>query len=45
MGVALIWSAIGLTLVAVYFTYLFRSMSGKVEANSEGAYSHRDSTA
>jgi cytochrome d ubiquinol oxidase subunit II len=38
MNVALIWCTIGLILLAGYFTYLFRSMSGKVEADSEGAY-------
>jgi len=31
MGVALIWWLIGIALVACYFTYLFRSMRGKVE--------------
>ncbi len=38
MNVALIWCTIGLILVAGYFTYLFRSMLGKVEVDSEGAY-------
>jgi cytochrome bd ubiquinol oxidase subunit II len=38
MDVALIWWAIGLTLVAGYFVYLFRFMRGKVGSDSEGAY-------
>jgi cytochrome d ubiquinol oxidase subunit II len=32
MGVALTWWIIGIALIACYFTYLFRSMRGKVEA-------------
>ena len=38
MDVALIWCAIGLTLVTGYFVYLFRYMRGKVGAESEGEY-------
>jgi cytochrome bd ubiquinol oxidase subunit II len=38
MNVALIWCTIGLILVAGYFTYLFRSIAGKAETDSEGAY-------
>jgi cytochrome bd-type quinol oxidase subunit 2 len=33
MGVALVWWADGMALVACYFTYLFRSMRGKVGAD------------
>jgi cytochrome bd ubiquinol oxidase subunit II len=35
MNVALIWCAIGLTLVAGYFMYVFRSIGGKVQVDSE----------
>jgi cytochrome d ubiquinol oxidase subunit II len=38
MGVALIWWIIGIALVACYFTYLFRSMRGKVGAESAPSY-------
>jgi cytochrome d ubiquinol oxidase subunit II len=34
MAVALTWWAVGMVLVAGYFTYLFRSMGGKVGAGS-----------
>jgi cytochrome d ubiquinol oxidase subunit II len=34
MGVALAWWVVGITLVAGYFTYLFRSMRGKVGAET-----------
>ena len=37
MNVALVWCIIGLVLVAGYFTYLFRSLSGKVGADFEAA--------
>jgi cytochrome bd ubiquinol oxidase subunit II len=37
MSVALIWCTIGLILAAIYFTYLFRSMGGKVETDAERA--------
>jgi cytochrome d ubiquinol oxidase subunit II len=38
MGVALAWWAVGITLVAGYFTYLFRSMRGKVGAETGAGY-------
>ena len=38
MGVALIWWAVGIALVAGYFTYLFRSMRGKVGAEPAPSY-------
>ena len=38
MGVALTWWAVGIALVAGYFTYLFRSMRGKVGADSGAGY-------
>ena len=38
MGVALTWWAIGIVLVAGYFTYLFRSMRGKVGVDSSAGY-------
>ena len=34
MGVALAWWTVGIALVAGYFTYLFRSMRGKVAADT-----------
>jgi cytochrome d ubiquinol oxidase subunit II len=37
MNVALIWCAIGFTLVAGYFTCLFWSLARKVEVDSDGA--------
>jgi cytochrome d ubiquinol oxidase subunit II len=39
MGVALAWWVVGITLAAGYFTYLFRSMRGKVEAETGAGYS------
>jgi cytochrome bd ubiquinol oxidase subunit II len=38
LSVALTWWTVGIALVAVYFTFLFRWMRGKVGAESEGAY-------
>jgi cytochrome d ubiquinol oxidase subunit II len=38
MAVALAWWVVGTTLVAGYFTYLFRSMRGKVVAESGAGY-------
>ncbi len=38
LGVALTWWAVGICLVAGYFSYLFRSMHGKVGANEEKTY-------
>jgi hypothetical protein len=38
MGVPLAWWAVGIVLVAGYFTDLFRSMKGKVAADTEAAY-------
>ena len=38
LSVALTWWTVGIALVAVYFTFLFRWMRGKVGADSEGAY-------
>jgi cytochrome d ubiquinol oxidase subunit II len=34
LGVALVWWAVGIVLVAGYFTHLFRSMRGKVRPDS-----------
>ena len=38
MGVALAWWAVGIALTAGYLTYLFRSMRGKVGADSGAGY-------
>jgi cytochrome bd ubiquinol oxidase subunit II len=38
MGVALAWWVVGIVLVAGYFTYLFRSMRGKVGAETGAGY-------
>jgi cytochrome d ubiquinol oxidase subunit II len=38
MGVALAWWVVGITLAAGYFTYLFRSMRGKVGEETEAGY-------
>jgi hypothetical protein len=38
MGVALAWWTVGIVLVAGYFTYLFRSMWGKVGAETGAGY-------
>jgi cytochrome bd ubiquinol oxidase subunit II len=38
MGVALAWWVVGIALVAGYFTYLFRSMRGKVGAETGAGY-------
>jgi cytochrome d ubiquinol oxidase subunit II len=38
LGVALAWWVVGIALVAVYFTYLFRSVRGKVGVESEEVY-------
>ncbi len=38
MGVALAWWAVGIVLVAGYFTYLFRSMRGRVGAETGAGY-------
>jgi cytochrome d ubiquinol oxidase subunit II len=38
LGVALVWWAVGIVLVAGYFTYLFRSMWGKVGAETGEGY-------
>ena len=38
LGVALTWWAVGICLVAGYFSYLFRSMHGKVGVNEEKTY-------
>jgi cytochrome d ubiquinol oxidase subunit II len=38
MGVALAWWAVGIALAASYFIYLFRSMWGKVEAETGADY-------
>jgi cytochrome d ubiquinol oxidase subunit II len=38
LGGALAWWVVGITLVAGYFTYLFRSIRGKVEADTEAGY-------
>ena len=38
MGVALVWWVVGIALVAGYFTYLFRSMRGKVNMDQEVGY-------
>ena len=38
MGVALVWWAIGIILIAGYFAYLFRSIRGKVELDSAAGY-------
>jgi cytochrome d ubiquinol oxidase subunit II len=38
MGVALIWWSLGIVLIAGYFTYLFRSMRGKVEVDTSAGY-------
>jgi cytochrome d ubiquinol oxidase subunit II len=34
MGVALVWWTVGIVLIAGYFTYLFRSMRGKVAVDT-----------
>jgi cytochrome d ubiquinol oxidase subunit II len=36
LQVALVWWAIGITLAAGYFVYLFRSVRGKVDSHTEG---------
>jgi cytochrome d ubiquinol oxidase subunit II len=38
MRVALVWWVVGITLVAGYFSYLLRSMRGKVGAGTESGY-------
>jgi cytochrome d ubiquinol oxidase subunit II len=38
LGVALAWWVVGITLAAGYFTYLFRSMRGKVGAETGAGY-------
>src|SRR5262249_16164596 len=38
LGVALAWWAVGIVLVTVYFTYLYRSMRGKGGAEPGAAY-------
>jgi hypothetical protein len=38
MGVALAWWVVGITLVVGDFTYLFRSIRGKVGAEAESGY-------
>jgi cytochrome d ubiquinol oxidase subunit II len=38
MGGALAWWAVGIALVAGYFTYLFRAMRGKVDAETGEGY-------
>ncbi len=38
MKIALVWWSIGMVLVCGYYTYLFRSMRGKVSANSGDGY-------
>jgi cytochrome d ubiquinol oxidase subunit II len=38
MGIAFIWWALGMLLATGYFTYLFRSMRGKVGVDSSAGY-------
>ena len=38
LRVALTWWPVGIALVAVYFTFLFRWMRGKVDVESEPSY-------